>query len=75
MIGGISRCSRSADPINRVSMTAVTTENATERAYSRATLVAGAALAVFIGGGLFLWARHGSAVFHEIIVAGLALCF
>ncbi|WP_157746668.1 hypothetical protein [Variibacter gotjawalensis] len=56
-------------------MTVMTTENATERAYSRATLVAGAALTVFIGGGLFLWARHGSAVFHEIIVAGLALCF
>ncbi len=37
------------------------------------------AVAVVVGGlaalSLALWAYYGSAVFHEMIVAGLALCF
>ncbi len=37
------------------------------------------AVAVMIGAlgaaTLVLWARYGTAVFHEIVTAGLALCF
>ena len=44
-------------------------------AVPRAALVAAGAFGVLMASSLWLWARHGPAVFHEMIVAGLALCF
>jgi hypothetical protein len=45
------------------------------RPFPRATLVAVAGGGVLVALAVILWARYGLAVFHEMIVAGLALCF
>ena len=45
------------------------------RRLPRTALVAAGAAGVLMASSLWLWARHGTAVFHEMIVAGLALCF
>lgn len=45
------------------------------RAVQPFTLVVAGGLGVLLASTLWLWARHGLAVFHEMIVAGLALCF
>jgi hypothetical protein len=34
-----------------------------------------AAMGVLLATTLLLWAHYGSAVFYEMIVAGIALCF
>jgi len=42
---------------------------------SRPALVAGAICGVLIAATLALWAHYGTAVFFEIIAAGIAACF
>jgi hypothetical protein len=41
---------------------------------SRALVLAAAAAAVVLGGTIALWAHYGTAVFYEMIVAGIAAC-
>ena len=41
----------------------------------RPLLLVGAATAVLIAATLALWANYGTAVFFEIIAAGIAACF
>jgi hypothetical protein len=41
---------------------------------SRPLLVAAAAGGLLLAGTLALWAHYGTAVFYEMILAGLALC-
>ncbi len=38
-------------------------------------LVVSAALAVLLGSAATLWAYYGTALFYEMIAAGLAYCF
>ncbi len=45
------------------------------RSASRAVLFVSLGLGACLAGAVYLWAQHGTAVFHEIIVAGFALCF
>jgi len=43
---------------------------------SRPLLIGAAIVAIMlIGGTVALWAHYGSAVFYEMIVAGVAACF
>ena len=42
---------------------------------SRALLVAAATAGVLLAATAALWARYGTAVFYETILAGLAACF
>ncbi len=42
---------------------------------SRPLLAVAAALGVMLAGTVALWAHYGTAVFYEMIVAGLAACF
>lgn len=43
--------------------------------WSRATVIAAAVSFALVGGTLALWAHYGSAVFFEVIAAGIAACF
>lgn len=43
--------------------------------WPRATVIAVAAGFALVGGTLALWAHYGSAVFFEVIAAGIAACF
>jgi hypothetical protein len=45
------------------------------RSLPRTVMVLGAGAGVLAAVTLYLWARYGGAVFHEMIAAGLALCF
>jgi hypothetical protein len=45
------------------------------RVNSRSLFVAGALIALALGGTLLLWAHYGTAVFFETIRAGFAACF
>jgi hypothetical protein len=45
------------------------------RSAARPLLLVGALAGVLIAGTLALWAHYGTAVFFEIIAAGLAACF
>ena len=45
------------------------------RALSRPVLAVAAGCVLLIGGTLVLWAHYGTAVFFEIIAAGIAACF
>ena len=45
------------------------------RFVSRPALLAGAVCGVLIAATLVLWAHYGTAVFFEIIAAGIAACF
>jgi hypothetical protein len=45
------------------------------RLLSRPFLLVGLVSAVLIGATLALWANYGTAVFFEIIAAGIAACF
>jgi hypothetical protein len=38
-------------------------------------LIVGAAVGLVLAGTVTLWAHYGTAVFYEMIVAGLAACF
>ena len=42
---------------------------------TRPFLLVGAVAAVLIAATLWLWAHYGTAVFFEIIAAGIAACF
>jgi hypothetical protein len=42
---------------------------------SRPLAVTAAAVALLLAGTLALWAHYGTAVFYEMIVAGIAACF
>jgi len=42
---------------------------------SRATVFAAIGAGVLLALGIALWAHYGGAVFHEMILAGIALCF
>jgi hypothetical protein len=42
---------------------------------ARPLLIVGAACALLVGATLALWAHYGTAVFYEMILAGIALCF
>lgn len=42
---------------------------------SRPILAAAAACGIALAGTVVLWAHYGTAVFYEMIVAGLAACF
>ena len=41
----------------------------------RAAIVAAAFGGALLAGAVALWAHYGVAAFHEMIVAGLAMCF
>jgi hypothetical protein len=51
------------------------TASATTPPVSRPLLVIAAALGVLLAGTVALWAHYGTAVFYEVIVAGIATCF
>lgn len=42
---------------------------------SRPLLLVSAVIGVMLAGTVALWAHYGTAVFYEMIVAGLAACF
>jgi hypothetical protein len=42
--------------------------------YSRPLVMAAAAVGVLLAGTVALWAHYGTAVFYEMIVAGVAAC-
>ena len=42
---------------------------------SRPLMIIAAALGVLLAGTVVLWAHYGTAVFYEMIVAGIANCF
>ena len=43
-------------------------------AFSRALLLDAAALGILLAGTVALWAHYGTAVFYEMIAAGIAAC-
>ena len=45
------------------------------RLSSRPFLLVGAVFGVLIAGTLVLWVHYGTAVFFEVIAAGIAACF
>jgi hypothetical protein len=45
------------------------------RSHRPALALAAAAALCLVGAGLLLWARHGSAVFGDMVVTALAWCF
>jgi hypothetical protein len=47
----------------------------TSRGATRPMIVVGAVAGVLIAATMALWAHYGTAVFFEIIAAGLAACF
>ncbi len=47
----------------------------TPRLTARPFLIVGAVFAVLIAATSVLWAHYGTAVFFEIIAAGIAACF
>jgi hypothetical protein len=52
------------------------TSTQTSQSASRPLLIGAAVISVaLIGGTVALWAHYGSAVFYEMIVAGIAACF
>jgi hypothetical protein len=51
------------------------TATATSSLYSRAVVIAVAATSLLLAGTAALWAHYGTAVFYEMIVAGMAACF
>jgi len=44
-------------------------------AHIRSLLLVAAVLGMLLAGTAALWAHYGTAVFYEMIVAGLAACF
>jgi hypothetical protein len=42
--------------------------------FSRPLIVTAATVGVLLAGTLALWAHYGTAVFYEMIIAGLAAC-
>ena len=50
-------------------------ETAAASPISRPLLLVAAVAGVLLAGTVALWAHYGTAVFYEMIVAGLAACF
>ena len=50
-------------------------ELASSRHSSRATLIASAAAGLIVAATIALWVHYGTAVFYEMILAGIAACF
>jgi hypothetical protein len=50
------------------------TVSATTPHYSRPLIILAAAGGVVLAGTVALWAHYGTAVFYEMILAGLAAC-
>ena len=50
------------------------TASATTSLVSRPLVLLSAAAAIMLAGTLALWAHYGTAVFYEMIVAGIAAC-
>jgi len=50
------------------------TVSAATSAYSRPLIIVAAAAGVVLAGTVALWAHYGTAVFYEMILAGLAAC-
>jgi len=50
------------------------TASATPSLLSRPFVLLSAAAAILLAGTLALWAHYGTAVFYEMIVAGIAAC-
>jgi hypothetical protein len=48
---------------------------ATGTGVSRPLLLVAAVVGIMLAGTVALWAHYGTAVFYEMIVAGLAACF
>ena len=42
---------------------------------SRPLLIVGMAAVLLVAGTMMLWVHYGTAVFYEMIVAGIAACF
>jgi hypothetical protein len=42
---------------------------------TRPLLIVGAGAVLLVGATLALWAHYGTAVFYEMILAGISLCF
>ena len=51
------------------------TASATTHLVSRPLILVAAVVGVLLAGTLALWAHYGTAVFYEMIVAGIAACF
>lgn len=49
--------------------------SASPRQVTRLLVIAGATAGILVAGTLVLWARYGTAVFYEMILAGIAACF
>jgi hypothetical protein len=49
--------------------------SASSRHPSRATLIASAVAGLIVAATIVLWAHYGTAVFYEMILAGIAACF
>jgi hypothetical protein len=43
--------------------------------FSRPLLIITMAVVLLVAGTMMLWVRYGTAVFYEMIVAGIAACF
>jgi hypothetical protein len=43
--------------------------------FSRALLIVGMSAGLLVAATIMLWAHYGTAVFYEMIVAGIAACF
>ena len=50
-------------------------ESVSKRRTSLATWVVGILTLALMGAALGLWARHGAAVFFDLVAAGFAYCF
>jgi hypothetical protein len=48
---------------------------ATTLRFSRPVIAAAAVVVLLLAGTLALWAHYGTAVFYEMILAGIAACF
>jgi hypothetical protein len=48
---------------------------ATDPRISRAMIAGAVVFGIMIAGTLALWAHYGTAVFYEMLLAGLAACF
>jgi hypothetical protein len=48
--------------------------SATSPRFSRSLVIIAAAVGVLFAGTVALWAHYGTAVFYEMIVAGIAAC-
>jgi hypothetical protein len=50
------------------------TVSATTSSHPRPLIIIAAAVGILLAGTVALWAHYGTAVFYEMIVAGIAAC-